>query len=166
MAFWTSDTRAAAIGVIGGIAGALVGGAAAYLIQSNLTDQQLQAAREERRATALGSARLMQAEFRIRYEDLASTLARRTYPTRPLRIPRALSEDARRRVAERMAPAEWEKVASAELRIGRVERLLDRRRTDRPSFDSDDPELPDLTDYVARFEAAADALATFAASQQ
>ncbi len=166
MAFWTSDTRAAVVGVVGGILGAVIGGLSAYLIQDNLTEQQVTAAREERRAGALGSARLMQTEFRIRYDDLASTLSRMRYPTRPLEIPRALPQDARRRVAERMKPPEWEKVVRAEIRIGRVDRLLDRRKEDDKKFTLDDPDLPVLKDYIARFKAATDALAAFAESQE
>ncbi|MBJ7329868.1 MAG: hypothetical protein JHC95_08230 [Solirubrobacteraceae bacterium] len=104
---------------------------AAALIAALASVWAVRDARSDRHETAKGTARLMQAEFLSRFCDLSSAQTGRRYPVADLGLDSQLSPADRIKVAARMDPDDWKQVAMAEARLGRAERLLQRRGGDR-----------------------------------
>lgn len=82
---------------------------------------------EARETSARGAARLMQAEFLVRYCDLRSAFKREIFPKVNILQASGLEAEQRLQVAAQMDAEDWSAVAKAEALIPRTERLLRRR---------------------------------------
>lgn len=156
----SETTRAAVIGVVGTLIGAVAGATGSYFAQDRATDRQYVESERQAQAVARGTARLMAEEFKVRADDLHSTVSRKRYPAAEIRFSTALSAEDRRQVAARISDDAWEVIASADVRIARLERLLERHRGE----PIDQTGLVELRKYVALFGRAADALANLSRS--
>jgi hypothetical protein len=111
-----------------GLAGVATGGVVAYQAQSHSLNGQQDAAAAQQRRLATGAARLMGLEFRGRADAMTTAVAAKRVPRRHLSIATKVSPEDHREVASALSATAWAAVAKAEVRIGRAQSLLDRRR--------------------------------------
>jgi hypothetical protein len=142
-----------------GLGGVLAGGAVSWKVQEHALDNQNAREALADRKIALGTARLMDVEFRWRVAAMKAALEPDRYPLKRISLSTRLAASDQRAVASAMRADDWSAVAAALSRLGGAQRLLDRHPGQRLS----DRDLQATRAYKALFQTAAQALARFEA---
>lgn len=125
----------ATIAAVAAIAGTIVGAAVTYVGNRQLQDRQLRQEEARESVPLRASARLLQLEYRVDFDELKSIFERVTYMaasgefgqiSHEGTLVSRISEEDRKLLAGRLSLPAWQAVVQAEISLANVERILRR----------------------------------------